>query len=159
MLIAEAYKRTLLEPCGLADTFPRNTPAEGSRIIQRRCPRRKFVFKGHNAIQIGKESTAVFRQDSKAGYRACSDCGDDKRVHHSLGPRGMAKPKRLFRYFIVASWDFTYREGPDAENGGDMEAYVDVDHAGDKEKGFPDSRSRTFLVLYAGVPLVRGSKL
>ena len=61
----------------------------------------------------------------------------------------MIKLKRVLRYLKgTTSIGLTYSE--DAENGDELTEYVDLDHAGDMDKGY--STTRVVLCL-AGAPI------
>ena len=61
----------------------------------------------------------------------------------------MIKTKRVLRYLKgTASIGLTHSE--DAENGDELTAYVDADHAGDMDKGYSTPR---IVVCSAGAPI------
>ena len=65
------------------------------------------------------------------------------------GPRAIIKMKRVLRYLEgTTSIGLTYSE--DAENGDELTAYVDADHAGDMDKGYSTTG---VVVCLAGAPI------
>ena len=65
------------------------------------------------------------------------------------GPRAMTKMNRVLMYLKGAtSIGLTYSEG--AENGIELTAYVDADHAGDMDKGYSTTGA---VVSLAGAPV------
>ena len=145
ILSQETYARTRLETYGMANAHSTKTPAEQGPV----------QIKEEEVLST--EDTTLFR--SAAGSLLyLSRCTRPDLAHAAMvltrsmstpGPKGMTKMKRVLRYLKgTISIGPTYSE--DAENGDELTAYVDADHAGDMDKGY----STTGAVVYlAGAPV------
>ena len=141
----ETYAKTVVETFGMADARPAKTPAEAGPV---RIEEEEL---------LSAEATKFFRS-ATGSLLYLSRCTRPDLIHYVMvptrsmskpGPRAMRKLKRVFRYLTgTLSIGIYYNE--DAEDGEELAAYVDADHAGDQDKGY----STTGVVLYlAGGPV------
>ena len=131
ILSQETYSRTILETYGMADARPTKTPAEAGPV------------QIEEDEILSTEDTTLFR--SATGSLLYLNRCTRPDIPHAVmiltqsiskpDPRAMIKMKRVLRYLKgTASTGLTYKE--DAENGDELTAYVDADHAGDMDKGY-----------------------
>ena len=145
ILSQETYARTIVETYGMADARPTKTPAEaGPMHIE------------EDEI-LSTENTTLFKC-ATGSLLYLSRCTRPDITHAVMvltrsmskpGPRAMINLKRVLRYLKGrTSIGLTYSE--DAENGDELTEYVDLDHAGDMDKGYSTTR---VVVCLAGTPI------
>ena len=123
----------MLEAYGMVDARPAKTPAEAGPVQI-------------EEDEIFDHPIPVCHGISSLSYSRCTW----PHIAHAVmiltqsiskpGPRAMVKMKRVLRYFKgTTSIGLTYSE--DAENGGELTAYVDEDHDDDMDKGYSGQES------------------
>ena len=144
-LTQEACAKAVLVRFGMADMRPAKTPAE---------PEPMYIDEEEI---LSPQDTKCFR--SATGSPLCLSRGTRPDIIHSVmviarsmsrpGPRARVKLKRVISHLKgTVSIGITYSEVTD--DGYELTAHVDLDHAGDQEKRY----STTGVVLYfAGGPV------
>ena len=145
ILPQETYDRTIQETYGMADARPTKTPAEAGPMHVE-----------EDEI-LSTENTTLFKC-ATGSLLYLSRCTRPDITHAVMvltrsmskpGPRAMINLKRVLRYLKGrTSIGLTYSE--DAENGDELTEYVDLDHAGDMDKGYSTTR---VVVCLAGTPI------
>ena len=150
-LSQEAFANTILDSYGMADARSAKTPAEVEpvSIVEEQT--------------LSPEDTSYFRSATGA-LLYISRCTRPDITHTVLtltrsmakpGPRAMANLKRALRYLRgTTSLGITYTE--DSDQGDKLVAYVDSDHAGDKDGGYSTTGA---VIDFGGAPIDWKSQL